>query len=1108
MGNYSGATQTVYQIVTFPSNLISASLSFYYQTVSANPLGDDALQVQIRDTNNYFLTQLAYTYSGYTNASYAFFNTNFAVYPGSNTLSSYAGKTVEVYLAAETDPTYGYLTSFYLTDVSLLVGTTADIPANDNFANAMVIPPTGLTNAVNTTYGSKEPGETNHAGNVGGHSVWWNWTAPGLGVVNIGTAGSGFITLLGVYTGNSVSNLTAVASSNGGSVASRRAAVRFNPVPGTQYFIALDGYNGQSGAADFAFTYAPDTTPPTFNTTSPANNSAVTNSTVVIKGTANDNVAVASVSYSLANVTGTNAWQPATSTNLFTNWTATVTDLIPGTNLVRFQAVDTSTNATAVQSLLLNYYFPVPLTLSTNGRGTVSGATNNQLLDLNYPYQLTARPAAGFGFAGWTGSIVTNSSVLSFVMQSNLSFTANFVNTAPPTFHITSPANNSAVTNSAVLIRGTANDNIAVASVNYSLVNSAGSNAWQVATSTNLFTNWTATVTNLIPGTNLVRLQGVDTSGIAAAVQTVLLTYYVPLPLTLSTIGHGTITGATNQQLLGLNYPYHLTAHPAAGFGFAGWTGSFATNSSNLSFVMQSNLSFTANFADVQRPSVTFSAPTAGERLSNGVFQITGKAADNVAVASVSYQLNGGAWLPATPGNSAFTNWTAGVTLSPGSNYVRACSVDTTGNFSPTNQVGFLFIPSAVISVQTNGSGTIARNNSSALLAVGTNYTFTAYPARNWIFSNWVAGGSGSFVSNGPVLKFPMQSNLVLTANFVTNFFLAAQGSYYGLFAPANEARSQSNSGYATITVTGTGAFSGSLTIGAQSTPLVDGQFDVSGYAVVSAARRGTMALITTLQLDLANHSLSGRVTDGTFVADLSADQAVFTTAHPATNFAGQFTLVIPGTNDPAVGPLGVSYGTVTVLPTGAVTFAGALADGTPVNESSTVSKDGNWPFYLSLYNGAGSIWGTNYFTNQTLLAAPALSWINTTNSARTALYRAGFTNQQVSIVSSYFDPTNAPLLDLPAAQVTLTGGNLPFTIVNQIDISSRNVVTVPHTAGNTNHLALSIGRTGLITGSIQNPTNARLSIAVSGVVLQNQTNAQGYFPGTNESGTFLIEAP
>jgi hypothetical protein len=45
----------------------------------------------------------------------------------------------------------------------------------------------------------------------------------------------------------------------------------------------------------------------------------------------------------------------------------------------------------------------------------------------------------------------------------------------------------------------------------------------------------------------------------------------------------------------------------------------------------------------------------------------------------------------------------------------------------------------------------------------------------------------------------------------------------------------------------------------------------------------------------------------------------------------------------------------------------------------------------------------------------------------------------------------------------------------------------------------------GVISGSVANPLNPKQTIPVNGVLMQSQTNAQGYFPGTNQSGVFLL---
>lgn len=92
-------------------------------------------------------------------------------------------------------------------------------PANDNFANRTVIPqslcPTTVTGS--NLNASKEPGEPTHASPLDGRSVWWSWTAPFSGPVKISTAGSTLDTLLAVYTGSTVTNLSLVASNDNAS---------------------------------------------------------------------------------------------------------------------------------------------------------------------------------------------------------------------------------------------------------------------------------------------------------------------------------------------------------------------------------------------------------------------------------------------------------------------------------------------------------------------------------------------------------------------------------------------------------------------------------------------------------------------------------------------------------------------------------------------------------------------------------------------------------------------------------------------------------------------------------------------------------------------------
>ena len=501
--------------------------------------------------------------------------------------------------------------------------------------------------------------------------------------------------------------------------------------------------------------------------------------------------------------------------------------------------------------------------------------------------------------------------------------------------------------------------------------------------------------------------------------------------------------------------------------------------------------------SDTSPPGLVITTPKPNSRVSNAVVTVTGTASDSAGVSSVWCQINSNAWTLA----SGTANWTAALAPTAGANTLRAYAVDPCTNFSSTNSISFNYIPSATLAVNTIGSGTVAPKDDGKLLAIGTNYTLTALPGKNWIFSNWVASGSENFVSNNPVLKFNMQPNLTLTANFVTNVFLAAQGTYNGLFAPANPPRQQTNSGAISFTLTSAGVVSGKLTLGT-NTPSLNGQFDPSGAATIITPRKGLSNLITTLQLDFAGQTASGSITDGSFVALLMADLE-----QKATHYEGQYTLIIPGTDEQAAGPLGTSCGTVTVK-SGAISFGGYLADGTIVNQSSYVSTDGYWPFYLSLYGGNGSFWSWNSFTNTNgamIIFSTNASWINATNTSKTALYRTGFTNQAASIIGSAYHATDKPLLALTSGQVTLEGGNLPVAITNTFILTSKNAIILTN-AGDTNKLTLTINKsTGVISGGFANPSNLKQTIKVNGVLFQNQTNAQGYFLGTNQSGTFML---
>jgi hypothetical protein len=416
LGNANGTnSQGVFQTITIPTNTLVARFSYFWGcSTGLDTPGIDQFNSLVVNTQG--TVSLDQEFS---------FNTGYQ--PATFDQTAYAGQTIQIgFLVQELVPGSGVRTFFAVDDASLISFTADDIPVNDNFANAISLGTTNRISVLATNIvAGKEPGEPKHAGNNGGHSVWWTWTAVSNGVVTINTTNSTFNTLLAVYTGASVSNLTLIGSnddnSNRGDGTSQ---VKLSVLAGTQYEIAVDGKNGASGVAQLNLFFSADTKGPTVTISSPKSGAKLTNSTVVIQGKASDNLDVAVVQFRLENAQGTNDYKDADGTN---TWTATVTGLIPGPNVIRVRAIDISGNESATASSAVTFVVVSPITVTSTGSGTFSPNLNGESLDVGTTFKIIAKPGAGQVFSNWTGSITATTAALTFTMQSNMVLQANFV---------------------------------------------------------------------------------------------------------------------------------------------------------------------------------------------------------------------------------------------------------------------------------------------------------------------------------------------------------------------------------------------------------------------------------------------------------------------------------------------------------------------------------------------------------------------------------------------------------------------------------------------------------------------------------------------------------
>lgn len=135
----------------------------------------------------------------------------------------------------------GALTS----DIATVLVSSPALPFSDFIETRGLIAGTSGAGSGNNFAATKlDPGEPNHAGRMGGRSVWLEWTAPATGIARFSTRGSSFDTLLAVYTNASNLGLIAQDDDRAGFYTSQ---VEFNATADIKYLLALDGFSAASG---------------------------------------------------------------------------------------------------------------------------------------------------------------------------------------------------------------------------------------------------------------------------------------------------------------------------------------------------------------------------------------------------------------------------------------------------------------------------------------------------------------------------------------------------------------------------------------------------------------------------------------------------------------------------------------------------------------------------------------------------------------------------------------------------------------------------------------------------------------------------------------------
>jgi photosystem II stability/assembly factor-like uncharacterized protein len=377
------------------------------------------------------------------------------------------------------------------------------------------------------------------------------------------------------------------------SFATNRLIVAAPPHPaGTvSTFVMSSGLKRSAAMLTNAYTYTSAGTP-TLTITTPTPGASISNAALLAaEGMALDDTAISGVYYRF----NTGGWSLASTTNAWTNWAAPISPAA-GTNILQACALDTGGVYSPTTTVSFVYYPSAQLALSIIGQGSLSPAyTNGQRLLIGATYSIAATGSNGYAFSGWSGSYSSPSNVLTFVMRSNATLVATFVQDArQPSVTVAYPKPGGIASNTAyyITLQGTAKDNRGLNGVRYRI----NSSSWLAAVTSNTWTNWSATA-YVQSGTNTLQVYALDAAGNRSLTNTCAFRFLPLAALTVNISGSGALKPAlTNGQRLIIGSTNTITATGAAGFVFSNWSGTVSSSSNVLTFVMRSGASLQANF--------------------------------------------------------------------------------------------------------------------------------------------------------------------------------------------------------------------------------------------------------------------------------------------------------------------------------------------------------------------------------------------------------------------------------------------------------------------------------------------------------------------------------
>jgi hypothetical protein len=489
-------------------------------------------------------------------------------------------------------------------------------PLYDSFAGAIDLTgsPTGPWTNVGATV---EPGEAllqSVVGKLGGgRTIWFKWTASTNGIATIDTVGSTgtngpLDTVLAVFYGTALNNLTLVADNDEAPGDSQISSVQFQAKSGRTYFIAVDTVGDATGSivvnTDLE---APDgdgpllLATPTFTPTLTFKESYSSRDDLDPPGKGSFSATIVSP-LDQVDLAGLNA--------------STIFSVAIG----GFEYDGTLGAGTFSSGSTRTYTLPSGATVKlawTAKQLTVTiSSTLNSTFTGEFPFpdpsydtgKIQDSAAATIEFGGVTGArtVFAYGSASNRTTAAGVTFTtvalSGSADYKPPTVTITTPKANMVYkvdplnpgTVPSITLTGAATDDVEVTDVEVR-VNGGDFNPVTAFTPGGVnqddvkHVTWEYDGLDLAPGLNFIEVTATDSSGTVTTTSRTV-NFQTMSTITLIVDGQGTITPSFQGTSLELGKVYTITAKPSAGWIFKGWTGGVSATDLKLTFTMQDGL--------------------------------------------------------------------------------------------------------------------------------------------------------------------------------------------------------------------------------------------------------------------------------------------------------------------------------------------------------------------------------------------------------------------------------------------------------------------------------------------------------------------------------------